>query len=208
MKTILTVLLSLPVLLATAQKSEYIVTFRGDTINGPYNLSGNVIEVSVSATEKKNFPADDVKEVYNGSSLSQVLHFPLRTYSDNIETVQSTSYKDEVYDTTMFLKEVYNTPKMNLYFAVDKNKVQYYFVKRPEDKVPQQLMVSYSIVRPYKDDSRPGYTYSMLNQQRFYINQLKGLMDCDPVSEETWNLMDYRVYSFKKIIKLYNKKCK
>ncbi|MEP6674310.1 MAG: hypothetical protein ABJA78_04120 [Ferruginibacter sp.] len=209
MKTIIFSLFLFSGLCLAAQKNSFIVMVTGDTLHGTYVLSSGKIELSDAGHIIKQVNPDSVRSLFSGNELFLIWHGMLRTYNDNIETVQNTTYHDEVYDTSMLVKQIYTTEKMNLYFAVDKNRIQYYFVKRPADPQPEQMVVSYAISRPYNGDDRPGYNYSMINQQRIYVDQLKQLMNyCNKISDEIWGLMDYRIYSFKKIIKLYNKKCK
>lgn len=44
--------------------------------------------------------------------------------------------------------------------------------------------------------------------QKGYINQLRFIMgDCKKISDEEWEMLDYRIYSLKALIKRYNK-CK
>jgi hypothetical protein len=41
--------------------------------------------------------------------------------------------------------------------------------------------------------------------QKVYIDQLRSKMwDCERITEEEWEFLDYRVYSLKKIIKKFN----
>ena len=45
-----------------------------------------------------------------------------------------------------------------------------------------------------------------LQQIKIYTVQLKNMMaDCVSIKEQEWEAMDYRSYSFIRIIKLYNK---
>jgi len=98
---------------------------------------------------------------------------------------------------------------MLLYEATDKDRAVYHFVKKPKDAKPLQLMVAYFTMHDVPRDQRlyrNDRIHSTLNQQKIYIDQLKGLMaDCNKITPEDYVDMDYRNYSFKKIIKKYNK---
>jgi len=44
-----------------------------------------------------------------------------------------------------------------------------------------------------------------VEENRGYVNQLKSVMaDCPSISEAMWDLLNYRDYSFKALIKKYN----
>ena len=88
---------------------------------------------------------------------------------------------------------------MNLYQAPDRGNAMYYFVKKPTDSLPIQMIVKYEIqVREEKYLKRNEPIISVLTQQRRYIDQLTMMMiDCEKVTLADLNMMDYRIYSFK-----------
>jgi hypothetical protein len=113
----------------------------------------------------------------------------------------------------MILNEVYTTPKMNLYWGVDNFRQQYYFYKTPSDSLPIQLYINYSLGNGLAGNvgdqvQKGNYGSSHIVVQKGYVNQLRLIMgDCKKISDEEWNMLDYRVYSLKAVIKRYNK-CK
>jgi hypothetical protein len=139
-------------------------------------------------------------------------------YNDNITELNSNSYTGgKICDTVMVLKETYNTPKMILFEAPDKERVMYYFIKKPGDPVPVQLAVGYEASKAHMRITGHLIADSVVNtdrgvgiirEQRFYVDQIRFAMaDCDKITEDDLNMLTYRGYSFKKIIKRYNK-CK
>ena len=91
--------------------------------------------------------------------------------------------------------------------------MQYYFYKTPLDSVPVQLFVNYSLGGGAtavfdKRDVRGIESLTHLEVMKGFVNQLKLVMgDCKKLSGFNWDLLDYRVYSLKNLIKKYNK-CK
>jgi len=196
---------SLPV-----RSQHFIVTHPGDTLWGEIKLNGKEIALLKSDGTTRIFPADDIAYIHNSRYTGTVLHTRLTLYSDNIDVVQKWDYKGgDIIDTVMVLKLVFKSKKMDLFQAVDKDKAMYYFVKKPTDSLPIQMIVKYGI-QTYGDRVflRNDAVVSVLAQQRRYIDQLTLMMiDCDKITLADLNMMDYRIYSFKKIIRRYNK-CK
>jgi len=194
----------------SAISQHFIITHSGDTLQGEVKLYDKKITVLNTTGTSKTFTADEVAYMHSSRYTGTVLHCRLTVYSDNIDVVQKWDYVGGgIIDTVMILKEVLQTRKMNLYQAVDKDKAMYYFVKKPTDSLPIQMIVKYGI-QYYGDNvvRRNEAIASVLTQQRRYIDQLTLMMiDCDKVTLADLNMMDYRIYSFKKIIRRYNK-CK
>lgn len=200
-------------MLCFAQKKEYIIKNNGDTVFGRIALKDKHFIINTKGKRNMVVNAADVKRAhlkkYKGSL---VLPCKLNTYIDNLEFLERYKYVTYQIDTVLLLSEVYNSPKMNLYFCTDANEQQYYFFKTPKDSLPIQLYVNYALA-----GGNTGYDYfyargqdaiTHIEVQRAFVNQLKLAMeDCPSISKETWLLLDYRIYSFKKLIKLYNE-CK
>lgn len=53
-----------------------------------------------------------------------VLPCILNTYIDKLEDLDKYNFLTSKIDTVLLLSEVYTTPKMNLYWCMDANKVQ------------------------------------------------------------------------------------
>lgn len=195
------------------QKTDYIVKQNGDTIYGDISLKKKNFVVSGPDGDQTLLNATDVKTAslkkYNGTI---VLPCVLHTYTDNMYLLERNSFSSQNLDTVLILSEVYTTPKMNLYWCKDNNKSQYYFYKTPFDTLPVQLYVNYSFGGGASAASELKSTglasRNHIEVQKGYVNQLKFIMgNCKKISEGVWELLDYRIYSFKDLIRRYNK-CK
>lgn len=195
---------------AFSQKNDYLVMNNGDTIRGKIKLKDKTFYVSGTTVEA--ISADDVSKVksehYNGT----VVHCKLELYTDNISDLEIDYIKRGAVDTVMVLNEIYSSPKINLYFGVSDFKTQYYFYKTPKDDRPVQLVIRYFLqggLANYADDrARYRGEKSRVNivEDKGYVNQLRAIMgDCKKISDVTWELLTYRNYSIKKVMKRYNK---
>ncbi len=194
---------------AVAQKNEGLVMNNGDTVFCDYSMKGNFISVKNAGVTNRMLDSREVQSVFSNNEKYTVLFLKLETFSDNPDEIfDPVSKNRSEYDTTLLLSEMYSTPKMNLYSATDNRKVQYYFVKKPQDIRPAQLLIRYTVYY-----ARMGEVITWgspnLTIQRIYIDQLKGLMsDCPKLTDGDFEVADYRGYSLIKIIKKYNKRCK
>ena len=165
--------------------------------------------VSLEDSTTTAINADEIIYINSSSHSGVVMHCQLRLYSDNIDLISSGNFdNNRIADTILVLKEIYTTPKMNLYYVQDKEKVPYYFYKRPADSTPMQLLVKYYLryvefTEVYRDRSA-----TQFQQLKSYVNQLQALMqDCDKVRDVDYEVLDYRSYSLIQLVKRYNK-CK
>ncbi len=194
-----------------AQKKEFLVTNAGDTVFGTITLTGKNFMVG-NSTDKKLFSADDVQQVHAVAFKGTiVVPCHLHLYSDNVVEMQLGATPIKELDTVMVLKEIYSTPKMNLYLGTDNLKTQYYFYKTPGDEKPVQLVVRYHL-----DGGAGAYSYNTplyrgerskmhIEEDKGYVNQLRFIMkDCTAISEGTWDVLQYRGYSLKNLIRKYN----
>jgi hypothetical protein len=208
-KVIVAVCFSLLLQNAAAQKAEGIVMNSGDTVFCDYTLKGNFFSVKQAGSVTRLVDTKEVQSAFNNNDNRTVLFLKLETFSDNPDEIfDPVSKNRSEYDTTLLLTELYSTPKMKLYTAIDNRRVQYYFVKKPQDSRPAQLLIRYTVYY-----ARMGEVMTWgspnLTIQRIYIDQLKGLMaDCPRLTAGDFEVVDYRNYSLKKIIKKYNKRCK
>ena len=161
-------------------------------------------------------PAIDVKKVYaEKMRFHTVVPCKLHLYIDNLTELELyEGYANMDIDTVMILDEVYSTPKMNLYWGVDNLRRQYYFYKTPADPLPVQLFINYFLSGGESLIGKVAATDNYfggsrhIEIQKGYVNQLRSIMgDCKKISEGEWEILDYRIYSFKSVIKKYNK-CK
>jgi hypothetical protein len=197
--------------ICVAQPKNYLITATGDSLYGKINLRGNLFTVE-NTSFVKEISVDDVRKIHcNTIKGSTVVHCMLHLYSDNIYDLELDYIPMTRKDTVMVLKEIYTTDKMNLYFGTDNARVQYYFYKTPADPVPVQLVVRYYLGGGLTSftrnpaDSRGEKSRMHIEVDKGYVNQLKNVMsDCETISAEVWELLDYRDYSFKKLIRKYN----
>lgn len=81
--------------------------------------------------------------------------------------------------------------------------------------MPVQLIIRFLLQGGFSNDYKESMTYGVNNpaninlyQDKAYANQLYGIMgDCKKIPEGMWSVLAYREYSFKQLIKRYNK-CK
>ena len=188
-----------------ARSQDFLVKHSGDTLRGNIQFSGKTISVLQPNGTNTTYFADDIEYINTPRLKGTVLHCGLIIYSDNIDVVQKWNFDGGgVSDTVLILKEVFTTPKMKLFQVIDKDGVMHYFIKKPVDSLPVQMIVHYFIEG--NRDGRNDAMVSFLTQQRIYADQLRVIIsDCNKVTENDLEMMDYRIYSFKKIIKQYNK---
>jgi hypothetical protein len=213
MKLLFSLALLLITLPGVCQDGEYLVKNNGDTIRGEINLIKKVFYVT--GTKEEVINADDVAKVktknYKGNT---VLHCNLLTYSDNLSDLQIDFINKGSLDTVLILQEVYTSPKINLYYTVSKDKTPFYFYKTPADTRPVQLVVRYFLqggLANYDNDRiryRGQKSLLTITEDKGYANQLFSIMgNCKKITPPMWELLTYRIYSLKKIMKVYNK-CK
>ncbi len=197
-----------------AQSKNYIITSKGDSLYGKIKLKNGIFTITnLSGIQQIN--ADNVRNIYSDNFKGNtVLHCILQLYTDNISELELGFVPLKQRDTVMVLKEIYTTDKMNLYFGTDDLRTQYYFYKRPADPLPVQLVVRYYLDGGLNSYSRNIAAYRgeksriHIEVDKGYVNQLKNIMsDCEMISEATWELLDYRDYSLKNLIKKYNSYC-
>ncbi|MEO6540473.1 MAG: hypothetical protein ABIN74_05765 [Ferruginibacter sp.] len=138
----------------------------------------------------------------------------MQLYSDNIEDLDLDWVQRGEVDTVMILDEIYATPKINLYFGTNNYKTRFFFYKTPSDSFPVQLIIRYSLQGGFSTYAVDDATYraegikTAINVDKSYVNQLYGIMgDCKKIPQTMWDMLTYRDYSLKQIIKKYNR-CK
>lgn len=194
-----------------SQKGDYLIKNNGDTIWGDIRLKNKIFYVS--GANPVEIAAGEVSRVksarYKGSV---VLSCNLQLYADNIAEMELDYVVKGTVDTIMILDEIYSTPKMNLYYAVNDYKIPFYFYKTPADEKPVQLVIRYHLqggLANYDDDRakyRGQKSKVSIVEDKGYVNQLHAIMgDCKKIPDAMWELLSYRDYSFKQLIKKYNK---
>ena len=195
---------------AFAQSNEYIVKNNGDTVTGEVKILAKQIKVIRTPADTVTFNSEDVRFFVKKNTAKIVLRLMLYGYTDDIAEIQSTSYSNPVYDTTILLTPVISGGKLNLFTGKDKRKVVYFFVQRQEDVAPIQLL--YSIGGDMPDRASWGHPFQYVNyitHHRIYQVQLWEMTgDCEFISVVNLQALDYRESSLKAFIKRYNNKCK
>lgn len=197
-----------------AQPKNFIVKLSGDTVFGrTIKLTGKHFAVD-AANETILINADDVSKINIHDKVEVVLHCVLQLYTDDLGTLERGWVNLASADTVLYLQEIYSTPKMNLYHATDNMKSQYYFYKTPADSLPIQLVVRYHIGGGFSTyGNNPGagrgdLSRTHLEEDKGYINQLRAIMkDCSKIPEVMWEIVSYRDFSLKQLIKKFNR-CK
>lgn len=194
-----------------SQAKDYIVKSNSDTVWGEIRIKNN--KFYVNDTEHPEISTDNVIKIkssrYRGSS---VLSCTLQQYSDNLAELEFDYIIRNSVDTILVLNEIYSTPKMNLYYAVDELRTPYYFYKTPSDSKPIQLVIRYYLQGGLTNygNNRAKYrgekSKVMVAEDKGYVNQLHAIMEeCNNIPEAMWELLSYREYSFKQLIRRYNK---
>ena len=192
---------------------DLLITHKGDTLIGDVKFRGKSISITRQGKPDTVYAADDIEYIdAGGLRIGTVVHCKLFMYSDNIDVVQKWNYDGtaNLRDTVLILYEIFKTPKMKLFEVADKERSTYYFIKKPTDSLPVQMIVDFLPAKYEKDPSLFKYqiNFSKLEQKRIYVDQLRVIMaDCPKITGADLEIMDYRSYSFRRIIKRYNK-CK
>jgi hypothetical protein len=192
------------------QKGDYLIKNNGDTIWGDITLKNK--KFYIKGTGGAGIKAEEIAKIksrnFKGNT---VVRCNLDTYTDNLTDLEIGYIKKGIVDTVLVLDEIYSTPKINLYFGTNKNKTQFYFYKTPADPRPVQLVIHYSLEgglsNYYSDRAKYSGEKSRITlmEDKAYVNQLRAIMgDCKKIPEPTWELLSYRDYSLKKVIKMYN----
>ena len=195
------------------QKGDYLIKNNGDTIWGDITLKNKYFYVNGTTTT--GIKAEDIAKIksrnFKGSA---VVRCSLQTYADNLADLEIDYIQKGVTDTVLVLDEIYSTPKINLYHGTNNFKSQFYFYKTPTDPKPVQLVIRYYLqggLDNYNNDRaryRGDKSKVTIMEDKGYVNQLRAIMnDCKKIPEPMWELLSYRDYSLKKVIKKFNK-CK
>ena len=193
-----------------SQEREYLVKNNGDTLWGKIQLKNQVFYVNSSspaailADEVAKIKSDDFKG-------NTVVHCNLLLYTENLSELDIDYIKRGNIDTVLVLDEIYSTPKINLYYVTNNFKVPFYFYKTPSDPKPVQLVIRYYLqggLDNYDRDRarfRGDRSRVQLAEDKGYVNQLRAIMgNCNTIPQPMWDMLSYRDYSLKKIIKKYN----
>jgi hypothetical protein len=212
MKIIVLLFLLISNLNCISQNKNYLIKHSGDTIWGDIKLKHKTFFVAGANNGEVN--ANEVKKISSGKYKGTiVVNCKLQQYTDNLIELEKNWINLRSIDTVLVLEEVYNTAKMNLYFVTDNLKTQYYFYKTPSDTVPMQLVVRYYLsggINPSNTNftMNGGVARTHVEEDKGYVNQLRAIMGgCNKIPETMWEILSYRVYSLKQLIKKYNK-CK
>ena len=142
MKALIFILALLFSVTAFAQSNEYIVKNNGDTVTGEVKILTKQIKVIRTPADTITFNSEDIRLFVKNNTAKIVLRLMLYGYTDDIIEIQSGTYSNPVYDTTILLNPVISGEKLNLFRGKDKRKIVYYFVQREDDVAPVQLLYS------------------------------------------------------------------
>ncbi len=206
-----TFILSCIALTGFCQKGDYLVKNSGDTLWGDINIRNKIFYVG--GTNPLEVSANEVTKIksnnYKGST---VIRCNLQTYADNLADLDLDFIKKGTIDTVLILDEIYATPKINLYFVKNDFNIPFYFYKTPTDAQPIQLVIRYYLqggLANYTDDRakyRGDKSKVNIVEDKGYVNQLYAIMgSCKNIPPTMWELLSYRDYSLKQVIKKYNK---
>lgn len=195
---------------AFCQQKEYLVKNNGDTVWGNINLKNKIFYVTSPNATAIN--ADNVSmvksEIYKGTV---VFSGNLLTYSDNLYDFELDYINKGITDTVLLLEPIYSTPKINLYYGTNDYKTPFYFYKTPSNPKPVQLVVRFYLeggLSSYFNEPAKyliGRGRIVIAEDKGYVNQLYAIMgNCKNISQTTWELLSYRSYSLKQLIKKYN----
>ena len=193
-----------------SQKGDYLVKNNGDTIRGVITLENKMFSVkNMNPQEIDALEVSKVKSIkYKGTV---VVRCNLQLYADNLSDLELDFIKHGVVDTVLILNEIYTTPKINLYYVIDKSKLPFYFYKTPSDPKPHQLVIRYYLqggLANYDNDRaryRGDRSRVTIAEDKGYVNQLHAIMgDCKNIPDTMWDLLSYRDYSLRQLIKKYN----
>jgi len=209
MKTAILILGLFFSLTAIGQSNEYIVLHRGDTINGNVKILTKQIRVIKASADTSLFNSEDVWLFVKNNKPKTVLRLILYGYTDDIVEVQSSYYRDPLYDTTILLTPVISGEKLNLFTGKDKRGVVYFFIQGQHDSIPVQLLYSVGGRMPDKASWGERYEYvSYISHFRIFENQLREItQDCEYIKEGHLEMLNYMESSLKAFIKRYNKMC-
>ncbi len=204
MKLLFTVFCTLYVCSTFSQKnnSSFLVTRNADTLYGIIDRIKDSVTIT-TIERRRAFLVSDLRCFKNGKKLHAIYSGTLYPFNDNIDRDKQMNISS--YDTTLVLTSVYSSPKMDLMEGHDRFRRTYFFVQRPVDTMPIQMMVSYHYQAQHNSSVAINLAKVMQVQVKPYIQQLKNLMPGCNISNKEWEFMDYRSYSFKRIIQLYNK---
>lgn len=193
-----------------SQERDYLVKNNGDTVWGNIQLKNQVFYVNSSSPSA--IRADEVAKIksddFKGNT---VVHCNLLLYTENLSELDIDYIKRGNIDTVLVLDEIYSTPKINLYYVTNDLKVPFYFYKTPSDPKPVQLVIRYYLqggLDNYDRDRarfRGDRSRVQLAEDKGYVNQLRAIMgNCNKIPQPMWDMLSYRDYSLKKVIKKYN----
>jgi len=190
------------------QPKDYLVKNNGDTVFGKIRLKNKIFSV-INGEHSQFIKSTEVKQVnsnnYKGTA---VVNCNLQLYNDDLSALEMGWTDVKASDTVMILQEVYSTPKINLYLGTDNFKRQYYFYKTPLDSCPVQLVVRYYLgggltaYAAHPEENRGERAKVHLEEDKGYVNQLMMIMgDCNKIPEGMWEILTYREYSLRQLIK-------
>lgn len=210
MKTIailLCLLFICPSISILAQSPGFVVTQTGDSLYGNISYKNYFFYIEKANGQVDSIHVNNTLEVKNKKLEGRVYYGSVYQFDNDINPVREKA-DDKIIDTALVLKTVFATKSMTLYEGVDHYKRLYYFIEKTNDSLPTQMLVSYRIMTITSASVANLDANVRHIQIKTYIGQLKKMMaDCEKLESFNWDSMDYRSYSFKSVMKWYEK-CK
>lgn len=183
----------------------HIVLHNGDSIFGTVFLAKTAVQVIDTQDYALSFPYSEVKYAKVGANKGRLFFGKLFYYNDAID---NDNIGKEYSDTALIATEIFSTPKMTLYEAWDALKKVHYLVSRPGDSSLTLMAVKYVIPNAKALPTSVANDTKKQHEIKYFISQLKVLFNnCKKISQDRYESMSYRSYSFKEIIRYYTKKC-
>lgn len=190
-----------------AQTAGFVVTQAGDSLYGNVSYKHYQFYIENANGQLDSIHASNAMAVKNKKLQGRVYYGKIYQFDNDINPVREKD-DDKIIDTALVLKTVFASNNLTLFEGVDHYKRMYYFIEKKGDRLPTQMMVSYRIMTITSASVANLDANVKHIQIKTYVQQLKKMMaDCNKIENYNWDSMDYRSYSFKAVMKWYEK-CK
>lgn len=188
-----------------AQSPGFVVTQTGDSLYGNISYKNYLFYVEKANGKLDSIHASKLLKVKNKKLQGRVYYGQLFQFDNDINPVREKD-DDKIIDTALVLKTVFSSNNLTLFEGVDHYRRIYYFIEKKGDGLPTQMMVSYRIMT-ITSASVANLDANVKHVQiKTYVEQLKKMLaDCTKIDNYNWDSMDYRSYSFKTVMKWYEK---
>lgn len=186
-----------------AQKQDIIITTTGDTLTGKLHFHKDLVAVVAKKGTSTRVPFANVSSIILKGKTQYIYKGKLYCYEYDYQH-NNNSVVLPVLDTLLILKSVYESKMLTLYETTDSEKRIYFFVAQ-KDSLPEQMMVRYQMQSSHDLTVPLMSSRVMMVQVKLYIAQLKKITSsCATLKRFNWESMDYRSYSFKRVLKIFD----